>query len=369
MIKTSKLSNFLTSIPLIESCIDQVISSGQETSLFELRRIKNNRFKKRASLKKKHTKWLTYLGPLLINLENEIFPIEVLPNRFIQDLSQNIEHYKKTFKNAIIILQNNDFSGASEDSLSAYAELFETCEDTVFAIWDTDNHHWVKLSIFLASHSDYYFPAHPVFHDIYSRYTDHLLPNIYSGSLQWKRSFLLERYDHIVTNQRRMALFGKHGFYQKFGARNTTLVSVNREFEDVTFITEQYAAKTEAKRFEEWTNHLYHFIAPVNNDLPYRLFDAIVTGGVPVVPEYYRQFFEKYSISVRPIYYNVDHLYEPQTLKEMVSVRAKQDYPLRHLTATLYVELVNRFHANHGLNQILCHIHETELMPDYRWSS
>ena len=37
-------------------------------------------------------------------------------------------------------------------------------------------------------------------------------------------------------------------------------------------------------RLVEWYSHKTHWIAPVLNDVPIRIFDALATGGIPIVP-------------------------------------------------------------------------------------
>jgi hypothetical protein len=42
--------------------------------------------------------------------------------------------------------------------------------------------------------------------------------------------------------------------------------------------------RTPDERLEEWYSHKVHWIAPVLNDVAIRIFDALSSGGIPVVP-------------------------------------------------------------------------------------
>lgn len=348
-----QLLAYLKATETLTAAIDTIIAVGQDPRLFELRKLKFERFIQRKNKVQHFFKRTVNLGPILKNLTADNFRQNVLPIGFINSLTAKLDFYKESLRGSIVVLQNNDFSGATEDALEAYRALYSASTETVFAIWDTDNHHWVNLSTLLATYSDYYIPAHPVLLDLYSKYTDHLLEGVYSGSIQWTKKYLLENFEAIRPRMRKPEPFGKHGFYPKFAARNTVIATLNTVFPDVSFSDPSYATKTEQERLKEWLSYRYHFIAPVNNDLPYRLFDAIVTGGTPLVPNHYKFFFESVGLEDIALYYDVDHLYNPNQLKQMIGTHSKEPKNLKELNFGTFASLLNKFHADWGLNQIL----------------
>jgi hypothetical protein len=66
--------------------------------------------------------------------------------------------------------------------------------------------------------------------------------------------------------------------------------------------------------FREWIEYKVHVVVPTFYDLPIRIFDALITGGIPMVPEYFRG---------HPSLRNVcDWLtfYDPSDLTDLVSL-------------------------------------------------
>jgi hypothetical protein len=48
----------------------------------------------------------------------------------------------------------------------------------------------------------------------------------------------------------------------------------------------KYHRLSAAERFNDWSGSTLHLTVPVSNDVPNRFFDALVTGGMPVVPQW-----------------------------------------------------------------------------------
>ena len=46
----------------------------------------------------------------------------------------------------------------------------------------------------------------------------------------------------------------------------------------------------------EWSSHKLHWIIPVLNDLPIRFFDALITGGLPLVPRGLLPFIDSLGV-------------------------------------------------------------------------
>ena len=52
----------------------------------------------------------------------------------------------------------------------------------------------------------------------------------------------------------------------------------------VTSDTNSFLQQTNEERWGEWINYKIHLIAPVAHDIPNRFFDALITGGIPMIP-------------------------------------------------------------------------------------
>ena len=61
-------------------------------------------------------------------------------------------------------------------------------------------------------------------------------------------------------------------------------------------------------RFWEWCNYKVHFVAPVDLDIPIRLLDAIITGGIPLVPVKLKSLIHSLSLDRFVVFYDENQL-------------------------------------------------------------
>lgn len=220
---------------------------------------------------------------------------------------------KARIRNGVLILNNND--AGSPEARAAYAEFYRDCDATCFIAWDWDNHHWLDLSTFLAAHSDLYAPAHHENLYLLSRYNWHLAGPVYCSSVQWPRQFLTESLPRILLAERSDQPLGMHIPYGQFSFRMRVITTLNQHYPDIGFSARSFHARTPEDRLREWCSHKTHWIAPVLNDVPIRIFDALVTGGIPIVPESMRLLPPVCSISRHHIvFYGPGDIVNPQAL-------------------------------------------------------
>jgi hypothetical protein len=183
----------------------------------------------------------------------------------------------------VVIVNNNDVG--SPDARSAYLTFFLNCVNTCFIAWDWDNHHWLELSTFLAAHSDIYAPAHHENLYLLSRYNHMIAGPVYCSSVQWSRKFLTENLTKVLSSDRSDYPLGMHIPYAQFNYRIQVISTVNKFYPSVGFSGRSFHDRTPLDKLEEWCAHKTHWISPVLNDVPIRLFDALLTGGIPMVPD------------------------------------------------------------------------------------
>jgi hypothetical protein len=185
---------------------------------------------------------------------------------------------------AVVVVNNNDVAHGRGES--HFAEFVSHCTRTIFVGWDWDNHHWLDLSTELAALSDLYCPAHHENLYLLSRYNWSTAGPLYCGTIQWSRSFLAEQLPHLLGAERSPQPLGMHVPYGAFVFRNRVVATVGATFPSVGFSDPTtFHARTPRDRLLEWAAHKTHWITPVLNDVPIRLFDALITGGVPIVPD------------------------------------------------------------------------------------
>ena len=226
-------------------------------------------------------------------------------------------------RNAILVLNNNDIM--QTNSLDAYLQFFQNSPETIVALWDFDNHHWYPLSAFFAAHSDIYFPCHPDFFQLLSRYNRCTRGPVNSGVLQWSRSFLVANLDTIATTARSDQPLGMHIGYEQFRFRNKVINTLAQHYPaTVGFQNATFHNLSEADRLRQWCGHKAHWIVPVMNDIPTRMFDALTTGGVPIVPDCLRSLPNVAAIAPHAVFYGATDIVQPHGIVEAANRKFDQ---------------------------------------------
>ena len=195
----------------------------------------------------------------------------------------NNEAKKAMLADCIVIMNNNDL--ASEVQPNPFSLFYGACESTVFIAWDWDNHHWLDLSTFLAAHSDIYAPSHHENLYLLTRYNWLTAGPVYCATVQWPRSFLASKLGAMLSTDRSNDPLGKHIPYGQFAFRMRVVSTLSQTIPSIGFSDRSFHDRTRDDRVQEWYSHKLHWIVPVLNDVPIRIFDALATGGIPVVPE------------------------------------------------------------------------------------
>lgn len=209
--------------------------------------------------------------------------VEILAKDFFSKQDPARFQAKKSQLESCVVIVNNNDVGTGE-SRAEYAALFGECTASCFVAWDWDNHHWLELSPFLAAHSDIYAPAHHENLFLLSRYNWLIAGPVYCSTVQWSRAFLAEHLQEILLAERSDAPLGMHIPYAQFKFRIQVITTLNKRYSSVGFTTRAFHERTPEDRLVEWCAHKTHWIAPVLNDVPIRIFDALLTGGIPITP-------------------------------------------------------------------------------------
>lgn len=192
----------------------------------------------------------------------------------------NLKAIEKFEPDTIYILNSNDVAQIGQK----YMGMFLQQPRAHICIWDFDNHHAINESQKLALLSDFYVPCHPHNNEIYAGLTKAMGTPVSAAVIQWSRAFLSEHRDRLLAAARDPQPLGRHILYQQFPERNAMLRTLNAYFKHVGPATRVYHERTELDRLDEWAAHMSHWIVPTRGDLPIRVFDALITGGVPILP-------------------------------------------------------------------------------------
>jgi len=291
------------------------------------------------------------VGNLFKNHESVTYNVCYLEKDFWNREKFDIDEFKTKVSKSIVILQNNDFSGITEEQLINFGKVVSEIDDAIFVIWDTDNHHWLKMSIVLSIIFDFYVPAHIENISLISKFNSNILPPLFAGSLQWKKSYLIENIDDIILKNREYDIFGIHGFYTQFELRNKIIKTLSNFDSNINFFNVNQKQKNYQEYFNEWTNSKSHICITVNNDIPYRIFDSIITGSIAIIPSSLKLWSKELKFNKQIIYFSNLDIIDPTRLVEKSSERFSS---LRKIiTRNEMIKIIEECHIDSRITQII----------------
>jgi hypothetical protein len=205
------------------------------------------------------------------------------------------------------LLLNNDIGR----HLPRYLELVQQRPECLFIVWDWDSQHWLQMGCLLAAHSDLYVPSTSENLYTLSHFNPHLVGPAFAAVNQWSRQFIVDHLSVLVA-AREDQPFGPHVRYGGFDRRNRAVATLNKSFPAIGFADDGYQHKSDLDNLREWARHKAHWIVPVLGGVPIRVYNCLLSGGVPVVPAHYRNMPENLVIGDDAVYYDVIDLVEPK---------------------------------------------------------
>lgn len=221
----------------------------------------------------------------------------------------NMQTAPESFENSIVILSNNNVM--VDNNLDKFITLYLKSPSSIFAIWDFDNHHWFALSGMLAAVSDLYVPTHADNLEPLSRYNNIMAGPVTSGVIQWPKEFLEENLNIITKIERSNDPLGTHIEYPQFPLRMKNLKTLHKTLPSVKLVDGSYHSRSMIDRFTEWCSHKSHWIVPVLNDAPIRIFDALITGGIPIVPRSLKYHRDVINLWDHILFYDYEDIQAP----------------------------------------------------------
>jgi len=154
--------------------------------------------------------------------------------------------------------------------------------------WFWDNHHHLFANYEVSEVLDIAIPGHD-FASSYLRNNKTLhLDSIPLCITQWSHDEARQLWDEAESAARSNELYGgfvRYAFAEKRNALIEALIAAGEK--GVYFLEEtqlqRYFGKSQKERFTEWAQHKASVCLPLRSDLSQRLFDALLTGQIPVV--------------------------------------------------------------------------------------
>lgn len=217
---------------------------------------------------------------------------------------------------SIFVLLNNDIGS----HLPRYVAFRQANPQALFVVWDWDSQHWLQMSAMLAMHSDFYASASSDNAFLLAHFNPHILGPVFAGVHQWSRQFLYERFA-LLTGPRVDTPFGPHVQYPTYPKRSRAVAALAQHFDSVKFADNQFKDRSDEDNLREWAGYKSHWIVPVLGGVPIRVYNALITGGVPIVPSFYRNLPEIAGLGASPLFYEVHDLLEPQSIQAQANAR------------------------------------------------
>lgn len=187
---------------------------------------------------------------------------------------------------SIFITNNNFLYHRGPDIMSKLGKY----DNLVSACWLFDNHHQFNFSILYAEHFDVVFPAHCNGTEYLYGRKALIAPVVPCPVIQWSRSSAIELYATLEHIERDDELYGRFSSYDgRITARDKFLNLVGAEDFGRQIVSlkpdrQDWDTRTPAERFQDFMSHKVSVTTPINNDISLRVFDALLTGQIPILP-------------------------------------------------------------------------------------
>ncbi len=158
----------------------------------------------------------------------------------------------------------------------------------LYAAWFWDNHHHHGVNLRVAMLADVVFVSH--WHE--RQYLN--LPIALAGahipaySNQWSAGAIARYYPAGLPAERQDGLFGGFGRYPWAAERNCFIEAVSAACPEHNLTLGKigdYFSVSAAERLKAWAQHKVHLVVPINRDVSTRVFEALMTGQIPLVPD------------------------------------------------------------------------------------
>jgi hypothetical protein len=204
--------------------------------------------------------------------------------------------------------------------------------------------------------ADLYIPAHIESNLIASRFSSRFSVCIHPGVTQWSKSFLNEHLNIILEKKRLDLLFENHTNHKKFKYRSGIIKKLTQSYQKIESNHDEsnlsYHDRSKIDRLKEWVGYKSHWIVPTLNDLPIRFFDALVTGGIPIVPKSLMTYLE--HLKVPSEFYETYDLADIEGPNVIVQkVVNKFDNEGEQGIMQRYRFVIDNFHAENTLQKVI----------------
>lgn len=235
---------------------------------------------------------------------------------------------------SVVVLLNSNIGNIG---LNKFIAKVENLTKALVVVHDLDNHHWHLMSYYSLIYSDIYVPAHPCYYSWYEKLSEFIIIGFPCGSINYEVNYIHENIN-LIDGKRQLGPFGPHFHYEQFKFRNEVLSTLNKSFPNVYLrIRNSLNPDDLNDSLKKWSVYKTHWIVPVGGDLPFRAFDALCTGGIPILPKTCRAYLDQLNIdSSLYTLYSVQDINNP--MQKVIEAAEKFDSSLPSERALHFVQ-------------------------------
>lgn len=202
--------------------------------------------------------------------------------------SDDLTRIAREIQGAIVLLNSNDLHG--QDKMEFLRKLYRRCPRTVFVAWVWDNHHMVTHSAMIGLSVDVQYTAHYDNLHILNRFCPFVRKPLPASCTAWTKAQARSLGEGLASAARPVRLSGGFINYPQFGHRNSIVRTIMKQRIGRHLRMYEYngpnhfVKQTPQERWNEWMSSKANLVVPTLSDLPIRVFDALLTGNVPLIP-------------------------------------------------------------------------------------
>lgn len=159
--------------------------------------------------------------------------------------------------------------------------------DALRIFWAHDHHHTFHHYTMFLLRANTVVPAHFHHRDHLQAFCAHIADTVPATSNQWS----LDDIAREQSGSRHDALYGGFGAYDISLDRSLFVGALMQLLPDhalsvrhIQSLDDPYFSQTPQERLSEWRKHKVSLAHPVGQDIPIRIFDALATGQIPIIP-------------------------------------------------------------------------------------
>jgi hypothetical protein len=166
--------------------------------------------------------------------------------------------------------------------------------DFIF-VWTFDNHHAKWSTLAINTLGDAVIPAH-AFDAAYMKSPATILGrHVPFGTGQWSRASAAQLFQDGMNENRLDSLQGSFVRHSGAGDARYRLASSLKDgipgnAIEIVVDPASYFDEGPKERWQSWARYKVGLVLPVRSDLPIRFFDSLITGQVPIVPTWCKDF-------------------------------------------------------------------------------